>query len=313
LEKAYRLEGPIVLMERNTVELPFLQGKLDVTRWARSAPWRPHIFPVSRTELAHDNPFVRGLLQVSDVLARVSSNPRIRNGLRALSRDLSAGMPRPGVVPLGLTTRRLPEQWSAYKPAWSMAVAILSRTSLFGASGHHTGVGLAIEAWPLLETLLERTLQALERAGKAAGRAISFRMQGNVSLLRPISPPPLASFAPAPDGRLFENGRLLATFEAKYSHFDGTVPSREHIYQSLTTAAACGAPIAVLVYPAGFEPQVWEVQGLNGRPLRLAAVGLNLFKWLAPQGVYERAVRLLTFVDQIVPSNQLSPEPGVAA
>jgi hypothetical protein len=302
LERAFRQEGPIVLMERRSSELPSLQGKLDVSRWARTALWRPHIFPVVRTEFAQDNPFTRGLLLVSDALTRVCEDQKTSAGLQALSRDLSVGLPRNAPPPSGIASRALPEQWSAYKPAWSLAMAILSRTSLFGPTGGHAGVGLAIEAWPLLETLLERTLQAVERVGKTRGRAVSYRVQGDVPLLTPRGHSPQSKFAPSPDGRLFERGELLATFEAKYSSYDGSVPKREHIYQALTTAAACGASTAVLVYPATFEPQVWDVSGLSGQPTVLVAVGLGLYKWLPPSEVDARANKLLDFIDGLASS-----------
>ncbi len=297
LERAFRQEGPIVLMERKSSELPYLHGKLDVSRWARTALWRPHVFPVVRTEFAQDNPFTRGMLLVADTLAHASTNQKTRNGLRALSRDLSVGLPRSAPPPNGIASRTLPEQWSAYKPAWSLAMAILSRSSLFGPTGGLAGVGLAIEAWPLLETLLERTLQSAERRGKALGRALSYQVQGEAPLLAPRGKSPQARFSPAPDGRLFENGKLIAAFEAKYSAYDGSVPQREHIYQALGTAAACGAETSVLVYPESFEPQAWDVSGHSGRPGVLIAVGLGLYKWRTPDEMAGQAERLLAAID----------------
>jgi McrBC 5-methylcytosine restriction system component len=299
LERAFRQEGPIVLMERRSTELPCLHGKLDASRWVRTALWRPHIFPVVRTEFAQDNPFTRGLLMVADALATVCTDQRTRVGLRALSRDLSVGLPRSAPPPSGIASRNLPEQWSAYKPAWSLATAILSRTSLFGPTGSHSGIGLAIEAWPLLETLLERTLRAIERAGRSKGRVLSYQVQGEVPLLTPRGPAPQSKFLPAPDGRLFEGERLLATFEAKYSSHNGAVPKREHIYQALATAAACGAPTSVLVYPESFEPQVWDVSGLSGYPGVLVAIGLGLFKRLNSSEVDARAAKLLDYIDKL--------------
>jgi len=280
LERAFRQEGAIVLMERFTTELPYLHGKLEATHWARSALWRPHIFPLARTKLAQDNPFTRGLVLVAGTLAHASSNQKVRNGLRALSRDLAAGMTWTGEVAPGLATRSLPEQWSAYKPAWALAAAILSRTSLFGPTGQHAGVGMAVEAWPLLETLLQRTLQSVERVGSLVGRSLAHKMQGEVRLLRPLAPHSQSPLSPKPDGRLFEKGSLVASFEAKYSTFDGTSPPRDHTYQALSTAAACGAPLAVLAYPNSFRPHVWEVSGFQKSPSHLLAIGLDMFNWL---------------------------------
>jgi hypothetical protein len=300
LESAFRREGPIMLMERVSVQLPHLHGTLNVTKWVRTALWQPHIFPVSRTELARVNPFTRGLLYVAEALAHQSSNLQVRAKLRTLARDLSAGLPHGANGSPLVTTRPLPAQWSAYKPAWSLALAILTKTSLFGPTGHHTGVGLAIEAWPLLEALLKRTLQAIERVGQKNGRLLTYEMQGNIQLLRPLGPAPQKPFEPAPDGRLYEGEKLITTWEAKYSNFDGTVPAREHVYQALTTAAGCGASVAVLVYPGKFDPLVWEVRGFNGGLTRLIAVGLDLFRQLTPEEAYSRGEQLLEIIDGLM-------------
>jgi hypothetical protein len=297
LERAYRQEGPIVLLERKSRESPSLNGKLDASRWARSALWRPHVFPVVRTEFAHDNPFSRGLLLVADTLAGASTDLKTRSRLRVLSRDLAAGMGWSPALPGGLASRALPEQWSAYKPAWSLAIAVLSKSSLLGPTGGHKGVGLAVEAWPLLETLLLRLLQGVEREGKRRGRSIQGRMKGVVPLLEPKGPKPQERFSPEPDGRLYENGELVAAFEAKYSSFDGKSPDREHTYQAVATAAACGAPLAVLVYPEEFAPLVWDVKGSFGAPVRLVALGLGLYKWRPPFEFDQWAADVLKVLD----------------
>lgn len=297
LETAFRQDGPIVLMERTSKNLPYLHGKLNVTKWARSALWHPHVFPVTRTELALDNPFTRCLAHVAYALAKVATNQGTRNGLFTLARDLSVGGQDFGQVARISTSRPLPEQWGAYKPAWSLALSILSKTSLFGATGNLTGVGLAIEAWPLLETLLERTLQSVMQVGRHSGRRFSYQMQGSVPLLIHNGGTKYRGFSPEPDGRLFEGGKLVAAFEAKYADFDGQVPPRDHIYQALSTAAACGAPLAVLVYPNAFTPVAWNVSGFQSVPSRLIAIGLDLFKWLPPAQADSRARMVLDAID----------------
>lgn len=297
LERAYRQEGPIVLLERTSRESPSLSGKLDASRWARSALWRPHVFPVVRTEFAHDNPFTRGLLLVADTLAQASTDLKTRSQLKVLSRDLSAGMTWDSSVPTGLASRSLPEQWSAYKPAWSLAIAVMSKTSLFGPAGSHRGIGLAVEAWPLLETLLLRLLRGIEREGRKAGRNLRGMVQGEVTLLSPCSGKPQEAFSPKPDGRLFENGVPIAAFEAKYSTYDGKSPNRDHTYQAVSTAAACGAPLAVLVYPEGFAAQVWDIKGHFRAPVRLVALGLDLYKWRTPAETDQWASDILAALD----------------
>ena len=299
LERAFQQDGPIVLLERIPRELPYLHGTLNVTSWTRKALWRPHIFPVSRIELASDNPFTHGLIRVSNALARIAVSVRVRTGLRALSRDLSPGVIADKFSTVGIASRILPEQWSAYKPAWSLAVAVLTKTSLFGPTGTHKGIGIAVEAWPLLETLLERTLQAVGRVGLNQGRILEYRMKGRVPLLTETYTPHQPSFSPEPDGRLFENGNLVATFEAKYSKFDGKVPSREHIYQALSTAAACGSTVAVMVYPGDFKVRTWHVHGFSGKPMHLLALGLDMFALFPPDQIDARGKMVLTALASI--------------
>ena len=294
LERAFRQEGPIVLLERAARELPYLQGTLNVTSWVRKAFWRPHVFPVSRVELAHDNLFTHGLVRVAQTLANVACEGRAKSGLMALARDLSVGISPTNFDTAAVTSRALPAQWSAYRPAWSLAVAVLTKTSLFGPTGNHTGVGIAVEAWPLLETLLERTLQSAVRLGQAQGRTLVYEMKGKVQLLAPVGTSTQASFSPEPDGRLFEGSDVIATFEAKYSAFDGKVPARHHVYQALSTAAASNSPVAVLVYPGTFETRTWKVLGFNGKPIQLIAIGLSMFNWLPPHQADDRGEKVLT-------------------
>ena len=92
-----------------------------------------------------------------------------------------------------------------------------------------------------------------------------------------------------PDGELSEHGQTIATFEAKYSQgpTTGSWPPREHVFQSLTTAAARHSPLAVLVYPGTFKSVWWDVDGFNGHPAHLAAIGLRMFSYR--RGVGEAA------------------------
>ena len=84
-----------------------------------------------------------------------------------------------------------------------------------------------------------------------------------------------------PDGLLKQaDGRILATFEAKYSNR----PKREHVFQSLATAAALSSPLAILVYPWAEAPRRFEVTGFHGHPASLATVGVDLFGYRRGDG-----------------------------
>lgn len=250
--------------------------------------WRPSVFPVSRTEISADNPYSRLLIEVAAALQRIAST-RTKLRLSTVARDLSLGSIARGAgqVPL---VRQLPSQWGAYRPAWSLALAILSKTSLFGPTGRHAGMSLAVEAWPLLETALGRTLAATCTQAGAAGRQLHSVLQGEVVLATPALGFPGESFSPKPDGRLYEEGKLIACFEAKYAQFNGTMPDRNHIYQAIATAAACRAPVAVLVYPGRHTARAWTLNLPEGCPRRLLVLGLDIFRWPATHAVSASAL-----------------------
>lgn len=297
LERAIRQDGPLMLMERESLTLPHLRGTLNASEWLKKAAWAPHRFPVTITRLASDNPFTRGMCEVANILAGASTSTRTRARLNAVRRDLSPN-DRPFERTPVATNRKLPEQWGAYKPAWSIAVAVLNRSSLFGTTGNHAGLSLAVEPWPLLETALQRTLFAIEARGPQLSRQMEARMKGRLSLLIPVEPPLQKGFSVEPDGRLYEDGEIVATFEAKYKEFDG-LPSRSDIYQALTTASVCNSPLAILVYPTAFTPKLWDVTSFSGRPAILAAVGMDMFRWTGIASAKDMATFLLNFIDAI--------------
>jgi hypothetical protein len=298
LGRALRRDGPILVMERNQATLPVLKGKLRATDWARRAAWEPHRFPVAFQELTADNDYSRALSRVAALLAQGTTNPRIRGTLFDSARGLRPGAPEVPHVGAHLALRRLPAQWAAYEPAWDIAVSVLSRRSLLGSVGARHGVSIAIEAWPLLERLLERALSAAVRAARDSARMLTAPTKTGTALLRPAPGHAVPGRRVIPDGRLAEHGHHVATLEAKYARFnvaDG--PPREHVFQALSTAAACDSPLAVLVYPERFEPAWWEVQGFHGKPAYLAVIGLGLFSYRRGVGDVSRGQRLLNLLD----------------
>jgi hypothetical protein len=294
LRGALRRDGPILVMERRTTTAPVLKGKLRTSAWARRAAWEPHRFPVAFQELAADNDYSRALAHVAHVLARGACSPRTRGSLLDSARALRPGAPELTHAETHLALRRLPSQWSAYAPAWDIAVSVLTRRSLLGSVGARHGVSVALETWPLLERLLERALHAAVRAGRDSGRMISAPAKHATTLLRAAGDGALPVRSVIPDGRLVEDARHVATFEAKYARCDAAAgPPREHVFQALATAAACQSPLAVLVYPDDFAPAWWRVSGWDGAPRWLAAIGLGLFGYRRGAGDRARGARLL--------------------
>jgi len=296
LERAVRRDGPINTMERQAVRSETLSGKLDVGRWTRNAPLHPGIFPVQVNRLSAENDFSRVLGHVAARFARTSRRPITRLRLAHASGALRPGMPEEVVAPPGGELKMLPPQWSAYRPAWSIACALLSRRSLLGPEGAHAGVSVAVEPWPLLETLLDRSLRSAALQASAAGRALRAESQWRLQLLSPAGGTARPREPIAPDGVLFENGRIFAVFDAKYRNYverDG--PKRTEIYQVITAARATGARIAVLAYPGNSSPAWWDVGPEAGNPVRLATIGLAMFSY-RPGGEGERGGQLLELV-----------------
>lgn len=309
---ALRREGPLLVMERRHDTKPVLKGRLNVSAWTKRALWRPHLFPVSFQELTADNDFSRALAHVATLLARNTTMPRTRGVLLDCARNLRPGAPEAFVVGPQAALRPLPAQWATYQPAWDIAVSILSRRSLLGTVGHRYGVSLAIEAWPLLERLLERALAAAVRLAADRGQTLKAPAKHHTKLLVGVN---TSGRSVIPDGRLTDQStHHLATFEAKYARSDSdSWPPREHYFQALATAAACGSEVAVLVYPDTFDPVWWITKGFHGEPAHLAAIGLGLFNYRRGAGDIVRGEALLNLLGGPQPSPILATTAAVAA
>jgi hypothetical protein len=299
LQKAFRQDGPILLMEKQTLRSQSLNGKLNVSKWVKDAAWRPHEFPISRTRLAPENPYSSALVVVGTLLGKICTSVRIRSSLAAVCRDLSPGVSNLAAFDTNLILRSpLPDQWRAYKPAWAIVQAVLSRASLLGPKGNYSGLSLAIESWPLLETALERLLFKIEELGVRQGRTFTYSVKGKVPVIRQSIHPYSVDFSAEPDGRLYENGGVLAAFDAKYKIFNGT-PDRNDIYQVITTAAACNAPFAILIYPQEFPPKIWDIQITEASTKTLVTIGIGLFSWSEVGGIERRARVILDIINTI--------------
>lgn len=292
LTRALRRDGPLLLMERRTDTLGVLKGRLRATEWTRKGAWRAHRLPVAYQELTADNAFTQTMSHIARLLAGATRAPPVRGQLLTAARDLRPGSAEHTTANPQVSLRRLPAQWAAYEGAWDIAVSVLSRKSLLGAAGQRRGVSLAIEAWGLLETLLERALLSTVRCALEDQVVLAAPRKHQTVLLEPYGHTAGKARRVEPDGRLTAGGATVATFEAKYARGLGLDPPREHVFQALATAAACGSPLAVLVYPDEFGPVRWNVCGFNGQPARLAAIGLHLFGYRRGAGDRVRGQRL---------------------
>ena len=289
LERALSKDGPLQVFERHEHASRRLNGQLDIGAYARNA-WRdPVLFPIRRDELTVANDFARGLSLVSHAFRRSVADTVLAARLRRLESAVLPGHPLPAYLNPSAASRPMPAQWVTYRPAWDIAAAVLRNRSLINDPGHTVGLEVAVEPWPLLETLLERTLDAVERSSSTL-RSVS---KARYPILKSGEE---VTGEVVPDGVLKDAaGDVVATFEAKYTR-PGRHPKEEHRYQALATAAVLHAPLAVLVYPGREAPKIYDVQGFNGQPARLATIGLDMYGYKRDLGAVNRARAIVELI-----------------
>lgn len=281
LESALRRNGPLEVIRQWEQVSGTLRGKLLNSRWTRTQVLTPHKFPVNVSGLTVDNEFASAIAFCADVLARDTGDPSVAARLRSLSAASRPGKaPVVSVNPL-VARRELPQQWSGFGDTWAIAASLLSGTSLLGRHGSTAAFDVATESWPLLETFLRRSIDTCAALATGEGRAWSSSKPEKWQLLKVQTGSNHAADKRGrevkPDGLLLANGAVLASFEAKYRHLAGGPAPREHVFQAITTAAALGAPYAVLVYPESRTPAVFDVLGHSEGPNQLLILGFDLF------------------------------------
>lgn len=290
-------EGPITLVARREVSGSFLTGRLNVAKWGASASWQPHVFPSEVQELTRQNDFNATLAYVALMLSGATRDVRLRTRLVDLAAQISSGAGAVSSLPAGIEDRELPSQWASYSPAWTIAKMVLRQRLPLSERRMVEGMSLAIEPWPLLETLLDRSLKravSLHRDERPGLRAFK---QREVRFLDPIG----VGHSPAilkPDSIIAEGDRILANFEAKYRDFAVTGrPLPEECYQAITAARAVCSPVAILVYPGRVTPRSWKVLQSGPHPARLAVVGLDMFSYRRGSGDNQRANLLMSLLE----------------
>lgn len=293
LGRALRTAGPLLVIRHEASRKPSLTGRLDVTAWVRSRQLAPHIFPQHTSLLTADNEFTRALAWVALALAARVGDAGTRSRLLRLARDIRPGLPEHPMLDPGVAHKPLPPQWREYVGAWATATAILRRVSPLYREGTQEGLNLAVEPWPLLETLLGRSLRQAARLGQAAGADVVAGSKSDFPFLMAVFTDEEPKIVP--DGVLRLDGAPVASFEAKYS-----TPTdkalRVHRFQAMTTAAALGARVAVLVYPQAFEPRVWLNVGATAPPTVVVAIGVDMYAYRSGTGEQIQGGRLWDLV-----------------
>lgn len=299
VQSALDRDGPIQVLQSRFKESNRPIGKLDVSRWLRGAALKPHTFPVTTNELTANNDFSTAMAFTANLLSRGTRHALVANKLLRLAARLTPGATVATHVAPAMFYRPLPPQWRGYESAWSIVLAVLRNQSLLNSTGKLSGFEVAIEPWPLLETLLARVLRiAVEELNDDSAIYVSVPKR-QYPVLKPDSSASQSFMEGSdgqdqylePDGLITRNGSALATFEAKYTTFNGS-PEGHHVYQALTAAAVLGASVSVLVYPGQYPPQWYDVQGFGGRPAKLIALGLDMYSYKRAGGDSSRAERI---------------------
>lgn len=304
LTTAVRQEGPLTLIRSQNETQGRLAGKLDISRWVISRISSPHLFPQATSRLSADNQFTAAMAWVANVLEKQTKDLAVRSLLQSAARELRPGLPPHIQINKDVASAEIPAQWSAaYNPAWSTARSVLRQISAIHRHGSLHGFSIALEPWPLLETALTRAVQsAVEQAvqrgvylhsppGRPQETFLQTRDRNtNIPLNRVHT-----NRAVEPDALIYLGERVAATFEAKYN-YASQESTRHHFFQTLTTAAAFNAPLSVIVYPEKSEPIAWDVKGFDGTPLRIVALGLDMFDYKRGRGDRERGALLLNLV-----------------
>lgn len=300
LERALLKDGPPQVFERQRHVSCRLNSRLDVGAYTRNA-WRdPILFPVQRDELTVANDFARGLSLVSRAFRRSVLDSALAARLLRLESAVMPGHPLPEHINPSIAARRMPAQWANYRPAWDIAAAVLRNRSIINDPGHSIGLEVAVEPWPLLETLLEHSLDAVERASMG----MVFGVKKKYPILKMGDS---VAGEVEPDGILRNGtGRVAAMYEAKHT-LPGLHPRDEHRYQALATAAVLHSPIAVLVYPGTESPRIYDVQGFNGQPAQLATIGLDLYGYERTSGAGNRAMAILELLEVAASRRRSAP------
>lgn len=289
LEAALSKDGPLQVFEQQNHSSRRPNGQLDISMYARTAWLDPVLFPIRREELTVANDFSRGLSLVAHAFRRSVADLMLSARLRRLESAVIPGHPLPAYLNPSVASRPMPAQWSAYRPAWDIAAAVLRNRALINDPGHSVGLEVAVEPWPLLESLLDRCLDQVERSSSmytsVPKRRYPILKSGNY-----------VAGEVEPDGVLRNSsGNVVATFEAKYTR-PGPNPSEAHRYQALSAAAVLHAPVAVLIYPGKEAPRVYDVQGFNRQPARLATIGLDMYGYERDFGAAKRADVILRLI-----------------
>lgn len=285
LDRALSKDGPLQVFERREHTSRRLNGQLEIGTYTRNA-WRdPTLFPIRRDELTVANDFARGLSLVSHAFRQSVTDRALASKLLRLESAVIPGHAMPAYLNPAAAGRRMPAQWANYRPAWDIAAAVLRNRSIINDPGHSVGLEVAVEPWPLLETLLERSLKAVERESPG----LTWIPKQTYPILKLGT---TSAGEVEPDGVLQDGaGKVVATFEAKYTA-PSAHPKAEHRYQALATAAVLHSPLSVLVYPGTNAAKIYDVQGFNGQPAQLATIGLDLYTYKRESGDATRARRI---------------------
>ncbi|QOS67358.1 hypothetical protein GS424_012635 [Eggerthella guodeyinii] len=291
LHRAVLKEGPMLSYERERRSSSKLSGRLNLSKWIARASIDPAHFDITKDELKSDNEFSRAMCAVAERILTSNVTPATKRHLQRAIREMRPDCPRSFSANSSITERLFPEQWPGYRQAWEMASAFI-RGGLFksGSFGTEFGVEVAVEPWPMLETLLERCLKWICSEAHYADR---YETQKSRRILKGCNR------SVKPDGLLIRNGKIIACIDAKYKT---SKLLRDDLYQAIATAATFKAPISILVYPDDAPMQLYPTT-ISDHPKAVATVGINMFSYSIAANLENHAIGIMQALEAVNPSN----------
>lgn len=287
LEYGLRRDGPLSAHVRTELVSPRLGGKLKLSSWLKSRITSPGAFPQERSTISLDNRFSNALAWTAEYLARMTEDYSVASKLRSIAVAIRPGEARViKPVDSSVVLATLPDQWRGYSDAWDIVKMVIKKSSPLSRDSRGSGFDLAIEPWPLLESLASRIAQALAAdysqdgppGFEGLGYSGKYRARKLNSEATSTNSPPFKDGYVIPDAMLRFHGSPIVTFESKYSAVSHS-KLRLHSFQALTTGAVLEVPVAVLIYPGSFGPVVWDVQGFYGGMRTLIAFGVDMYSY----------------------------------
>ena len=279
--------------------LPFLRGKLDVSRITQVYQ-HPYYLPCVYDEYTEDTTLNRLLKWAAIELSKVVVSTKISRTLSEVSsyfKDVS--FIKPGI--LEAENLRLPPQYSYLEESLSIAKLVLKSESLEHGTGNQILSGFLWNSSSVYEKLVKLIIKSVCKLN----RFFTFS-DASIHLATPINN--LTSIFTSPDARILEAGHTKYVLDAKYKQWHNR-PKAEDTYQVIAGARAASCRFGILIYPveAQKDALIWVLNN-EGLPHFIAAIFINLNQLTTLsrfKGIVSKLNQDLIELEQVVAKNEV--------